>query len=111
MAEKRQYNRTKREKRYSDSVELEAKKYGVADVEEVPPLNKSRNYVPPTNEGTVNAANGLNARKTPGGDVVKVLQKGTSVSIDETKNVDGITYYHITKPFAAWVMARFVKVD
>lgn len=111
MAERRQYNKTKREKRYSDSVELEAKKYGIADVEKVTPSNESRNYVPPTIPGTVNVANGLNAREIPGGNIVKVLQKGTSVSIDETKNVDGITYYHITKPFAAWVMARFVKVD
>lgn len=61
--------------------------------------------------GVVNAEKGLNARKEPNGEVIDILPNGTKVTITEEKTVDGSPWCHLSKPFEAWVMSRFIKIN
>lgn len=58
--------------------------------------------------GIVTGGLSLNVRKTPGGDIIKVIRNGEKVTIDDDSNSD---WFKISSPIEGFVMKKFIKLD
>lgn len=80
--------------------EKEVKEVKKEAIKEDPVVNKA--YA-----GIVTGGLSLNVRRTPGGDIIKVLKDGERVEIKDDKNDD---WYEINGPIKGFVMKKFIKL-
>ena len=58
--------------------------------------------------GKVTGGLSLNVRKAPGGEIIKVLSNGESVTIKDDSNAD---WYEISSPVSGFVMKKFIQLS